>query len=232
MQVQTIDVIILTNSSQESDVVMTLRTIYSLRDSEVYYKFNVHLVESGENYFDRYNETGIIANYIKTNEKFNYNRFVNFGLAHVTCDWVIISNNDVGYEKNWLTEIMDVHRARPDIHSFSPKDPILYIKEFDWHFINSPDMYFESYQVHEALMGWCLVIKKESLDLIRPFDEQFDMYYQDNDYAMMLIKNGIKHALVRNSVVCHLGSLNISALTFEKLNKMEEDRIKFENKWK
>ena len=229
---QTIDVIILTRSTSESEVVMTLRTIFSLRDSEVNYKFKVHLVESGEDYLHRYNKTGIIANYIKPSEKFNYNRFINFALEHVTEDWVIISNNDVGYEKNWFSEIMAVHKERPDIHSFSPKDPILYIKEFDWHFIDTNHTYFESYIIHEALMGWCLVIKKESLNLIRPFDEQFDMYYQDNDYKMMLIKNGIKHALVRHSIVCHLQSITIYNKTEEKIKKMQEDKIKFETKWK
>jgi GT2 family glycosyltransferase len=80
-------------------------------------------------------------------------------------------------------------------------------------------------------MGWCLVVKKEALDKIGLFDEQFDMYYQDNDYAKILEKNGIKHALVKDSIVCHLKSVNISKTTAENLKKMEEDKIKFERKW-
>jgi GT2 family glycosyltransferase len=228
---QIIDVIILTNTKTEKNLTMTLRTIYTLRDSEVGYKFNVHLVESGDDHTKDYFETGIVANYIKPNEPFNYNKFINIAMDYVTSDWVIISNNDVGYEKNWLSEIMIINKERPDIHSFSPRDPALYIKYFDWHFINSPSKYFEEYTVHEALMGWCLVVKKEALDKIGPFDEQFDMYYQDNDYARMLIKHGIKHALVKDSIVCHLKSVNISKLSPENIKKMEEDKIKFKRKW-
>jgi GT2 family glycosyltransferase len=229
---ETIDVVMLTKSSSEKEVAMTLRTLYSLRDSETDFRFNVHLVESGFDYYHRYIRTAVVANYIQPKEKFNYNKFLNLGFEHVKADWVIISNNDVSYEKNWLSEIMAIHKQRPDIHSFSPKDPVLYMTEFDWHFIDSDTLYFENYRVHEALMGWCLVIKKESLDLIRPFDEQFDMYYQDDDYAMMLIKNKIKHALVRHSIVSHLQSITINALSEEKIKKMQEGKIKFETKWK
>lgn len=228
---QTIDVIILTNTKTEKSLRMTLRTIYTLRDSEVDYKFNVHLVESGDDYTKEYFETGIVANYIKPNEAFNYNKFINLAMSYVQSEWVIISNNDVGYEKNWLSEIMTISKERPDIQSFSPKDPALYIKYFDWHFIDSPSKYFESYIVHEAVMGWCLVVKKEALDKIGPFDEQFDMYYQDNDYAKMLAKHDIKHALVKDSIVCHLKSVNITKTSVETLIKMEEDKIKFEAKW-
>jgi len=128
---------------------------------------------------------------------------------------------------------MAIHTKRPDIESISPKDPILYMKYFDWHFVESKDDYFESYKVSEAIMGWSLVIKKNSLDKIAPFDEQFDMYYQDNDYGEMLKTNAIKHALVRNSIACHLGTLNIGEerLNQKKEEKLSEGYLKFAKKW-
>jgi GT2 family glycosyltransferase len=82
------------------------------------------------------------------------------------------------------------------------------------------------------MMGWCIVIKKTALDKIIPFDEQFDMYYQDNDYAKMIESKGIKHALVRHSIVTHLNTASIVKLDKAKMNKMQTDKIKFENKWK
>jgi len=42
--------------------------------------------------------------------------------------WVLISNNDVRYERHWFSEILKVHEIRPDIQSFSPKEPALYAK--------------------------------------------------------------------------------------------------------
>lgn len=223
-----VDVIMLTNSSIKDSIIHTKRSIYTMRDSEEMHKFNINLVESGE----VTDYTQLVSNYIVPKEPFNYNRFINLAMPYLKSDWVVISNNDVGYEKGWFSEILKVHEDRPDIESFSPKDPLLYMKYFDWHFINSPDQYFESYIVSEALMGWCLVIKRSALAKISPFDEQFDMYYQDNDYEMMLRENGIKHALVRHSIACHLGTLKVQEkYSEEKKRKMEEDFLKFLKKW-
>ena len=209
---------------------MIKRTIISMQESEKNYNFHFHLVESGVNIKSQYAQ--IIDNYIVIRGEFNYNKSINNALKYVKYDWVVISNNDVGYEKNWFSEIMAIHKSRPDIESFSPKDPMLYMKYFDWHFIDSKDEYFESYKVSEALMGWSLVIKRTVLDKITPFDEQFDMYYQDNDYAMMLQKNNIKHALVRYSIACHLGTLKVEEkYSNEKKSKMDEDFLKFTKKW-
>lgn len=224
-----VDVIILTRSNTEKEIRLTKRTIITLKESNPEYKFKINLIESGLNIKRQYED--IVDNYITPNESFNYNKFVNIGLKYCDSNWVVISNNDVGFERNWFSEIMKIHETRSDIHSFSPKDPVLYMKYYDWHFIGSADQYFESYSVTEAIMGWCLVIKRESLNKIMPFDEQFDMYYQDNDYAEMLKRHSIKHALVRNSIACHFQTMSITKLDQKKMDKMKEDEIKFRNKW-
>ena len=224
-----VDVIILTKSDTEKKIRMTRRTILTLKESETEYNFKVHLVESGQEVPKQYKN--LLENYIYPNENFNYNRFLNHAFPKLTCDWVVISNDDVGYEKGWFSEIMKIHEMRPDIHSFSPKDPALYMKYFDGHFLGSPDVYFESYSVSEAVMGWCLVIKRESLEKLIPFDELFDMYYQDNDYTENMKKHGIKDALVRHSIVSHFETINIQRLDDAKMKKMKVDEIKFRKKW-
>ncbi len=224
-----VDVIILTRSNTEKAIRMTKRTIFTMKEADPTINFKIHLVESGRAADSHYRR--IVENYIVPDENFNYNRFLNIALQHCHEDWVVISNNDVGYEKGWFTEMMNIHSIRPDIHSFSPKDPVLYMKYFDWHFIQSPDIYFESYSASEAVMGWCLAIKRESLNKILPFDEQFDMYYQDNDYVEMLKMHGIKHALVKHSIACHYETMNIQKLDEEKMKKMKVDEIKFRKKW-
>lgn len=227
--IMVIDVVILTNSSKEVCEI-TKRTITSLHDSETNFKFKVHLIDSNEYSSKDYEK--IVYRYDFINEPFNYNRFLNYAFRNVSSDWIIISNNDIGYERGWFSEIMEIHKLRPDIHSFSPKDPLLYMKYFSNHFIGGKDLYYESYKVSEAVMGWCLVIKRESLNKLLPFDEIFDMYYQDNDYAENLKKNGIRHALARHSIACHLNTLNIGKSNENIKGKMKEDEIKFRSKWK
>ncbi len=228
-----VDVIIPTKTTGIESLTMTKRTIISMQEAEKNYKFHFHLVESGFHAYTQYKN--IIDSYFMIRgEDFNYNRSINKALEATQYDWVVISNNDVGYEKNWFTEIMEIRKKRPDIDSFSPKDPMLYMKYFDWHFIESKDDYFESYKVSEAVMGWSLVMNRSVIDKISPFDEQFDMYYQDNDYAMMLEKHSIKHALVKNSIACHLGTLSIGEEKHnqKKMDKLNEGYLKFMKKWK
>jgi len=220
-----VDVIILTDST---DVTMTQRTIDTLHNSESTYRFRVQLVDSGSNNPIRYRD---YHNYIRPESSFNYNKFLNIAIGYCTSDWVVISNDDVSYEKGWFTEMINVHQQRPDIEAFSPRDPLLYMRYFPNHFIGSDDSYFESYAVTEALQGWCTVIKKTALDKILPFDELFDMYYQDNDYAERLKEAGIKHALVRDAIVCHMETLNVQQIGEAKAKKLKIDEIKFRTKW-
>jgi GT2 family glycosyltransferase len=224
-----IDVIMLTNSKDIESTMMTQRTIMSLHDSEANHKFNIHLVESGEDKKSEYES--ITKNYIFPSQTFNYNKFLNIALEYVTSDWVVITNNDVIYERNWFTEMMKVNEIRPDILSFSPRDPIIYMKYFPYHFIGGQDTYYESYKVTEAFMGWCVVMRNDALKSVCPFDELFDMYYQDNDLAERLKEKNIKHALVRYSLAYHKGTIDITELTEAKIRKMTVDEIKFRKKW-
>jgi len=145
--------------------------------------------------------------------------------------WVLISNNDVRYERHWFSEILKVHEIRPDIQSFSPKEPALYAKYFDGHFLGHKNTYFENYLVSEGLMGWSLLIHSDALEKIKPFDEQFDMYYQDNDYAEMLKQHGIKHALAQHSIAIHHGTFEKVNPSQEQIMKMKEGMNRFIQKW-
>jgi GT2 family glycosyltransferase len=221
----TIDVIILTDSS---DVALTQRTIDTLHDSEIDFRFRVQLVDSGTQDPNRYVR---IYNYIHPESSFNYNKFLNIAFTYCLTEWVVISNDDVAYERWWFSEMMKVHDYREDIEAFSPKDPLLYARWFPNHFVGTDSKYHESYTVTEALQGWCTVIKRCALDKILPFDELFDMYYQDNDYAERLKQVGVKHALVRHSIVCHMETLNVGQISEAKSRKLRIDEIKFRNKW-
>lgn len=220
-----VDVIILTDNT---DTVMTHETVQSLHDSETEHQFRVITVASGRK-----------KGYINTSGDmfiegpFNYNKALNKGLNYLTNDWVLISNDDVKYERKWFSNIMKVHKDRPDIESFSPKDPMLYLRYFNGHFSGHQGDYFESYIVSEAFMGWSILIKRSALDKILPLDEQFDMYYQDNDFVECLKQQGIKHALVRDSIATHLNTLFVEKpMDLEKIYKLREDMTKFNNKWK
>jgi hypothetical protein len=228
-----IDVVCLSNSKNETLRELTKLTLYSLHDSEKDFKFNIHLVESykGPHFETQFDYNDVVVNEIKPEEDFNYNLYLNKANPYLTSDWVIITNNDVFYERGWFSKIYEVHKMRPDIESFSPKDPCLYSKFFKCHFKNTNEDYWENYLVGEGLMGWSLIMKKSVWDIVYPWDEQFGLYYQDNDYSYILKKYNIKHALVRDSIATHLESktVDVKFSSNNERNKIDYEKLKI--KW-
>jgi hypothetical protein len=227
---ESVDVICLTNTKDDKFYDMTKYCLHTLHSSENKYKFNVHLVESNSD--SNYDFTKLVSNYIKPNEEFNYNKFLNICNKHIKSDWVVIINNDVFFEKNWFSNIVLEHEKNPKIKSFSPKDPRWFNIWFPGHIFEYENNIFEGYTIAEMVFGWCLVIKKDVWDYIYPWDESFNLYYQDNDYVERLKVGYIGHAMVNTSIVSHLGSMTADVAFGEK----EDDNIKkseltFSNKW-
>lgn len=216
-----VDAIILTDSV---DPITTQKTINSLYSSIE----NVEFVVMESTGMHNYNH---VNSYIKFGGSFNYNQSINRAINMCSAEWIIISNDDVMYHHNWFDEIMNVHKERPDIESFSPRDTILHKIWFP-HLFSNMETYQEGYKVTELLQGWCIVIKRTALEKIMPLDEQFDMYYQDNDFAECLKQKGIKHALVRKAKADHQQTHTIGMpYSDEKIKKSIEDEIKFRTKW-
>jgi GT2 family glycosyltransferase len=224
----TIDIIFLSNSNDLKHYGLTTRALNTLRSSETSYSFNEIIVETNTNYLDRgfiYNGSTVII----PNEEFNYNRFLNFGLAKTTSDWVVISNNDVMFTKNWFTKLMAFQKINPDVLSLSPYEP-------NWHPVhglsNDNDCYFGYRAAHE-ITGWCLVIHRSVIEKCKLFDETFAFWYQDNDYGKTLEFNKLKHALVVSSRVYHDNSSSHDTVSSEdQLNLMTHKQANvFYKKW-
>jgi GT2 family glycosyltransferase len=155
--------------------------------------------ESKHNYHLKY------LKIIKPEENFNFHKFLNIGVTNASGDFYILSNNDVVFNENWLSELIFVSNKKPKIESFSP---------FDKNSNKLPKQlienhtYIEGYEIQKHLTGWCLVIRKSVFKTIKKLDERFNFYYADNDYSMQLQKYNIRHALITKAIVHHLGKDN------------------------
>jgi GT2 family glycosyltransferase len=116
-----IDVICLTNTNDTEFYELTKRTIDTLSLTNGNYKFNIKLIESNYNSTFIYDYPNV--DYIKLNQDFHYNRFLNIGLKYCTNDWVLIINNDLVFTPEWLDNIMVEYHSDPNIKSFSPFEP-------------------------------------------------------------------------------------------------------------
>jgi len=212
--------IILAMSTTEELFKMTSNCINSLIASERAIDMEIIIIESNKNYL---NLGFVYPDYVKVivpDSDFNFHKFLNIGIKVSKGDYVALCNNDLIFQENWFNEIVKISNRHKDILSFSPNG--------DKVGSNEKHTFEIGYKVQKHIKGWCIVVKREVFDQIGLLDETFDFYYADNDYAMSIKCNNIKHALVFNSHVFHLekkSSSNSSDIFEEKKDFMDKYKI-------
>jgi len=220
-----IDVVILSYAKNESIIDMNNNCINSINNSSEEHTFNIFLIETESSKEFVYSQKNVTV--IQPNVEFAYNKFLNIGLNQCTTDWMLISNNDVVYEKYFIDNMLKAHQSNPQILSMSPIDDTW---DYQKHFNRTVPIHY-GYKVQHHLVGWSIFIHKKVLETIGMFDENYTFWYQDNDYSNMLNKYKITHALITNSKVKHL--LSVSNHMLKNWNEMVRDsEIYFIKKWK
>ncbi len=156
--------------------------------------FNIIVVES--NHSVTYDN---IASNVKTYKAplpYGYHKFLNFGRKQGNAEWIALCNNDLIFQPNWFTKILEAHEIDPSCESFSPMCSISqnYDKKIKLLY---------GYHIRRNICGWCLVHKRSIYEKIGDLDENFIHWCCDSDFSMSLFKNDIKHALVTDSIVDH-----------------------------
>lgn len=162
------------------------------------------------------------AKFIFPNEPFNYNRFLNIGISYTESEKFIVSNNDIIYEPGCVDEI---NTRLSDYDSVSPVD--LYNK----YQTNILGPCIEGYEIEKQINGCCIGMTKKTYNTIGKFDEDFKFWYQDNDYANLLKKYNLKHALLRDAKIKHLGHRSHALLGENHYSMTHGLETKYKEKW-
>lgn len=229
-----IDVICLTKTADDSYFEMCLHTLRTLLGTEGGYFFDVVLVESMpepvRGYRDLFDEfPGHSLTVLCPRQEFNYNRFLNIGLSSSKGnDWILVINNDLSFDRVWLSEIMLVHESRPDLRAFSPFEPDYHVR---WYHDFDSD-YLEGYTRGFHVSGWCLLMHRTVMAAMGRWDERFVYWCQDDDYAEFLRTSLIGNALVRKSIVRHLVESSVSLIPDSEREAHTGGMVSvFDDKW-
>jgi glycosyltransferase involved in cell wall biosynthesis len=156
-----VDVIILSWCKDDSYFYLNQNCIQSLIDSEKNIAFRILIVESNRDWSlngRQYDLENVVV--IVPDEDFNFNRFLNIGIAATQSETIILANNDLTFHPGWFSEILKVKAFRSDISSFCPFDResghLAWEKVKDRTFILG-------YRVPIEFVGWCVVIERTAL---------------------------------------------------------------------
>ena len=228
-----IDVVILSKTSTENLFNILRETVKSLHDSETDFKFNVVIVESNKKIKEMFGNRlyDIKAKFvIPPVPNFNYNLFLNIGLRESKNEFVLITNNDVIYFKNWFTEIKKQFDKDSKLLSASPLDRKWARHSLDY--FDGKEQIYIGNRVSQEFTGLSFVLNREVFEKIGSFDETFDFYYQDDDWVQLYKMFNIKHGLVYNSNVHHLLSQSLEVVEKgDNLINMNTQHVKYKAKW-
>lgn len=210
-----LDLIILSDGKTEEMRKYTRNAIYTALGGAKDYPINIIVIESHSEDIE-YKD----AKTFYIDEPFNYNRFANIGAGLGDAPYIMIANNDLFFQDNWLTELLNVNE---DV--MSPKC---------YHDRRQADVLENEsgYVVGRNFSGWCFMIKRYLWERIGGFDEDFNFWYADNAVVEQLKKINKKPMLVVNSSVTHLGSLTLRTLDEQTQEEITHgQKSKFDNKY-
>lgn len=202
-----IDIIILSHARNQMLLELTQRTIDSCHASENDIKFNVLVLEQEPNTIYRDCLTGF------TKGEFNYNAFMNLGISMTSNKYVCLCNNDLVFEKNWATNLIQAMKDNELLSACPTQKERMPLIEY-------------GYNNNHHLNGWCIMCDRKLFDIIGEIDSEFAFWFADNIYSEQLKKQGVKHAVVNNSVVKHLGSTTLNGIEQSQRNKFTTDLVK------
>jgi GT2 family glycosyltransferase len=187
---------------------MTQYAIDSLHESEKLINFRVIVVESYSK-VHQYKHAIVM----KPDQEFNYNAFMNIGIKAGSAEWVCMANNDVVFGKNWFSAILKASEALPHVDSFSS------FTSQALKALGKEQAYYVQYGIGTFVTGWCLTAKRKIFEKVK-LDERVSFWCSDNVYQDELIRQGVNHALVRDSIVEHLGGRTLFSMPGEKIGEL------------
>ena len=155
----------------------------------------------------------------------------NLGMRHAlehNADYVWLLNNDTVVESNALTRLVDDAETSDDIAAASPVINC-YLdkkrKQFAGSYVNwanlqilYPDRMYKAgddYRYHGpdvCLWGTALLIKRKTLEKIGLLDDRYFAYWEDTEYSLRVIKNGLRNVISYDSIIYHKSPIDSSSL--------------------
>lgn len=163
-----------------------------------------------------YNDLHLLQN--KTNLGYldTTNRGIDYCLSHLNCSAVVLLNNDIVFNQNWLERL----------EKASPKFDLV------GYFSHGGVLAHDTYQT-DYLEFSCVYITREVLDQVGLLDSQFNKgYYSDNDYCLRVLLHSFRIGVIsndNNSYIHHLCGKTLGKQTRNEF--IVEMYDKFAEKW-
>jgi len=161
---------------------------------------------------DRYPDTRLLQN-----DQNNYARALNLGIAASRGEFVVISNNDATVHPQWLQGFLEVFRADERIGAaqsriyFTENNLInsVGVEEVDHFYFRDIGFEEEDSERYDTAVerkyvtGGSVMFRRECLEDVGEWDEEFIMFMEDVDYSVRCREKGWKLWYAPGSILYH-----------------------------
>lgn len=142
--------------------------------------------------------------------KFEKNKGVapawNAGIQKARGEFLAFLNNDIIVPPNWLINILKAFED-PDVWCACPLHTRLNLPPDFASLAAEVATYKPIYQQLNHFLGFCFVLRRQAIDALGLFDEQFEMgWFEDTDFNYRLWQAGHPPVLVENALIHHFES--------------------------
>ena len=208
------DVVILSKASTDELRLMTQRCIDSAVRGAPGQSLNVIVMEQVPDITYQHATT------VEMTEPFAYNRFANLGAKYGEAEWIMVANNDLYFEHDWLAPMLAANHG-----VMSPRDP----RHHRQRLVKSNTV---GDQIGLYFSGWCFVIRRTLWEKIGGFDEDFTFWCADDAVVQQVRRAGVTPMLISSSRVHHFGSVTHDQIPEGTEERTWEQVYKFEQKYR
>jgi len=171
-----------------------------------------------------------IVTLIRNEENIGFTKAVNQGIKASSAGYACVINNDIIVFSGWLSEIMRVAESSQDIGIVNPAN--------NFGARKPDDLTFEQYARSKIAgksgewvetstpVGFCYLIKREVINKIGVFDEQFNPgYFEDTEYSIRARNAGYKSVFAKGAFVYHFEHSSFKKRGFNAFFKKSEEKF-------
>lgn len=172
----------------------------------------------------------------------------NLGLAHAKGDYLFVVNNDTEVTENMLQRLVDVLDNNPKVGVVSPKicyydkpDVLQYTGYTDMNYFTARNACIGQFEKDNGQYdyltgktgyahGAAMLVKREVMDKVGMFSDNFFIYYEELDWCERIKKAGYEIWVDMKALLYHKESMTVGKKSAFKEYYMNRNRILFTRK--
>ncbi len=139
---------------------------------------------------------------------------MNEGLSHTKADWICLANNDILVTEGWLSEMIRVASANPQIGLLNPMSNQFGLTPKNSETVDDLARRLRPQQgtwlENWSCVGFCMLMPRPVFQKVGLFDPLFGFaYHEDADYSLRAAQAGFLCAIAEGAYVYHHGGSSL-----------------------